>query len=160
MIVASSFRLARRCARHIVQTRNHISTSSIASARLFTEKHEWVAVENENEKQVGRVGISQHAQEALGDVVFVQVPDIGVTLKQFDEAGAIESVKAASEILSPLSGKVVEVNSKLEEKPGLVNTDCYGDGWLFDIEISDKQELDKLMSEDQYVEFLEKTKDS
>lgn len=125
------------------------------SQRRYTEKHEWIAVKD----NVGRVGISDHAQEALGDVVYVQVPDVDAEFKQFDEAGAIESVKAASEILSPASGQVVEVNKALEDKPSLVNSDCYGQGWLFDLKLNDAAELDKLMSEEDYKKYLEESKE-
>lgn len=121
-----------------------------ASSRLFTEKHEWISIED----KTGRVGISQHAQEALGDVVYVQLPVIGEKHAQFDEVGAIESVKAASELTTPVSGEVLKVNEKLETKPALVNSDCYGDGWLFEIKFNDEKELDKLMNEEQYKSFL------
>lgn len=123
-------------------------------SRLFTEKHEWLAVK----ENVGRVGISNHAQEALGDVVYVQSPEVGAKCAQFDEVGAIESVKAASEIVTPISGEISAINEKLEEKPGLVNTDCYGEGWLFEIKIEDPKELEKLMSEDQYNKYLQEGK--
>lgn len=124
------------------------------ASRFFTQKHEWISIKKDN-PNVGRVGISNHAQEALGDVVYVQNPDLGSKFSQFDEVGAIESVKAASELLIPVSGEVVEVNKKLEEKPGLVNSDCYGDGWLFDVKLDDTKEIDKLMDEDAYKKYLE-----
>lgn len=122
------------------------------ASRLYTKKHEWISLLKD--KQVGRVGISNHAQEALGDVVYVQLPEIGAKFNQFDETGAIESVKAASELLSPVSGEVVRINEKLEEKPSLLNSDCYGDGWLFDIEIFDSEQLTDLMDEKQYEKYL------
>lgn len=121
-----------------------------ASTRLFTEKHEWVSIEN----KVGRVGISQHAQEALGDVVYVQLPEIGEKFAQFDEVGAIESVKAASELTTPVSGEILKINEKLATAPSVVNADCYNDGWLFEIKLNDEKELDKLMNEEQYNSFL------
>lgn len=138
--------------------RNKFHLRYASSVKLFTEKHEWISLQDD--KQVGKIGISNHAQEALGDVVYVQTPDIGVKFAQFDEVGAIESVKAASELLTPVSGEVVSVNKKLEEKPGLVNTDCYGEGWLFEIKLDDSKELDKLMDEEKYQKYLEESKDS
>lgn len=130
-----------------------------SSSRLYTEKHEWISVKD-NDKKIGRVGISNHAQEALGDVVYVQVPEVGSTYKQFDEVGAIESVKAASELLTPVSGEITATNSGLEEKPGSVNSDCYGEGWLFEIKLDDPKELESLMDEEKYSKYLEESADS
>ena len=136
--------------------------------RLYTNKHEWVTVEG----AVGTVGISNFAQEALGDVVYAQLPDIGTQLSQKDECGALESVKAASEIYSPISGEVIEKNTDVEEKPGLINSSCYDkgkipilsftmdvtvfflSGWLFKLKVSKTDELKTLMNESQYEEFL------
>uniref|UniRef100_A0A131XBX6 Glycine cleavage system H protein n=1 Tax=Hyalomma excavatum TaxID=257692 RepID=A0A131XBX6_9ACAR len=118
--------------------------------RRFSEKHEWVVMDGD----IGTVGISQHAQEALGDVVYVQPPDIGTELAQHDECGAIESVKAASEIYTPVSGKVTEVNKALEDKPALVNSDCYNEGWIFKLKVKNVDELKSLMDEKAYEEFL------
>ncbi|KAK8765359.1 glycine cleavage system H protein, mitochondrial [Amblyomma americanum] len=126
-----------------------LSASSKAERR-FSEKHEWVVVDGD----VGTVGISQHAQEALGDVVYVQPPDIGTELTQHDECGAIESVKAASEIYTPVSGKVTEVNKALEDKPSLVNSSCYDEGWIFKLKVKNTDELKSLMDEKAYEEFL------
>ncbi|KFQ37250.1 hypothetical protein N331_02690, partial [Merops nubicus] len=95
-------------------------------ARKFTDKHEWITVEN----GIGTVGISNFAQEALGDVVYCSLPEIGTKLNKHDEFGALESVKAASELYSPLSGEVTEINAALADNPGLVNKSCYQDGWL------------------------------
>lgn len=124
--------------------------------RLFTEKHEWISIKDEAAK-IGRVGISNHAQEALGDVVYVQTPEVGAKFQQFDEVGAIESVKAASELLTPVSGEIVTVNEKLADKPGLVNSDCYQEGWLFEIKLDSQKELDKLMNEEKYNKYLEES---
>ncbi|KAL1379273.1 hypothetical protein quinque_004748 [Culex quinquefasciatus] len=118
--------------------------------RLFTDKHEWVAVDGD----IGTVGISKFAQEALGDVVFAQLPDVGTKLAQKDECGALESVKAASEVYSPVSGTVTEKNTAVEETPGLVNSSCYENGWLFKLRLTKSEELSKLMNEEQYAEFL------
>lgn len=146
MILPVSFGLARVIAKTVIPCR--------LASRLFTEKHEWIAV-SKGDQKVGRVGISNHAQEALGDVVYVQAPEVGAKFAQFDEVGAIESVKAASELLTPVSGEVVATNEKLADKPGLVNSDCYGDGWLFEIKLDNESELDKLMNEDSYKKYLE-----
>ncbi|ENN73550.1 hypothetical protein YQE_09801, partial [Dendroctonus ponderosae] len=100
------------------------TTLQVYADRLFTEKHEWVLVDG----KVGTIGISDYAQEALGDVVYAQLPDVGTELKQKDECGALESVKAASEIYSPVSGKVLEKNEAVEETPSLINSSCYDKG--------------------------------
>ncbi|KAJ8924622.1 hypothetical protein NQ315_000772 [Exocentrus adspersus] len=129
----------------------YVHTSSGAfAARVFTEKHEWVEVSD----KIGTVGISQYAQEALGDVVYAQLPDVDTIVKQNDECGALESVKAASEIYSPVSGKVVEKNVQVENTPSLINTSCYNDGWLFKVELSNASEIQSLMTEDKYKEYL------
>uniref|UniRef100_A0A1A9WTF4 Glycine cleavage system H protein n=1 Tax=Glossina brevipalpis TaxID=37001 RepID=A0A1A9WTF4_9MUSC len=126
------------------------ATSVFQKERRYSEKHEWVEVDG----QTGVIGISQYAQEALGDVVFAQLPDPGTTLKQNDECGALESVKAASEVYSPVSGQVTEKNAAVEESPALVNTNCYDKGWLFKVNLSNPAELKNLMNEEQYKEFL------
>nr|CAD7409520.1 unnamed protein product [Timema poppensis] len=92
-------------------------------------------------------------QDALGDVVFAQLPDVGTVIGSKDECGALESVKAASELFSPVSGKVVEKNSAVEESPGLINQSCYDKGWLFKLELADASELEKLMDEKTYEDF-------
>ncbi|XP_015335800.1 glycine cleavage system H protein, mitochondrial-like [Marmota marmota marmota] len=99
---------------------------TLLSVCKFTEKHEWITTEN----GIGTVGISNFAQEALGDVVYCSLPEVGTKLKKQDEFGALESVKAASELYSPLSGEVTEINEALAENPGLVNKSCCEDGWL------------------------------
>lgn len=118
--------------------------------RKYTDRHEWVIVHQGS----GTVGISNYAQESLGDVVFAQLPEPGTKLKAGDECGALESVKAASEIYSPVTGKVTEKNMDVEKKPALINSSCYVQGWLFKLELSDLEELDKLMTEEQYETFL------
>ncbi|KAH9424435.1 hypothetical protein DERP_004620 [Dermatophagoides pteronyssinus] len=120
--------------------------------RRYSEKHEWVLLDS-NDKTIGTVGISQYAQESLGDVVYVQLPEIDSEFNQNDEIGAIESVKAANEIYTPVSGTIIDINKNLEEKPGLINTSCYDDGWLFKIRIKDSKEIDGLMDEQAYEEF-------
>jgi len=129
-----------------------ISLSSyLAAVRRYTDKHEWVSVEGD----VGVIGISSYAQEALGDVVFAQLPNPGTLLKQHDECGALESVKAASEVYSPVSGEVLEKNALVEDTPALVNSSCYEQGWLFKIRLANTDEFNKLMSEEEYKKFLE-----
>jgi len=116
----------------------------------YTDQHEWAKVEG----NIATVGISDYAQDALGDVTFVELPAVGAALAKGGEACAIESAKAAVSIYAPLGGKVTEVNGELEDDPGLVNSEPYGQGWIFRIELSDPGELDSLMSAAQYEDFL------
>lgn len=116
----------------------------------FSKDHEWISVDGD----VGTVGITDYAQKALGDVVFVELPQVGATYAQGDEAAVVESVKAASEIYSPVSGEVVAVNGILSDAPDTVNSDATGDGWFFKIKIADPGELDDLMNEADYDEFI------
>ncbi|XP_060894485.1 glycine cleavage system protein H (aminomethyl carrier), b [Labrus mixtus] len=128
-----------------------LSTSSALSTALkFTDKHEWVQVEG----GIGTVGISSYAQEALGDVVYCGLPETGQRLEQLEEFGVLESVKAASELYSPLTGEVTEINTELAENPGLVNKSCYADGWLIKMTIEKPEELDGLMDQAAYDKFL------
>ena len=101
------------------------------------------------------MGITDHAQEQLGDLVFVELPEVGETLTAGSECAVVESVKAASDIYSPVSGEVVAVNQTLEDAPETVNEDAYGDGWLFRVEISDESDIDELMDADAYAGFIE-----
>ena len=117
----------------------------------FTKDHEWIRLEGD----IAVVGITQYAQEALGDVVYVEVPEAGKAVEQGGEAGVIESVKAASEIYAPASGEVVEGNAALEDDPALVNSAPVGDGWIFKLKLSDPAELEKLMSEADYNAYTE-----
>uniref|UniRef100_UPI00398E6254 glycine cleavage system H protein, mitochondrial-like n=1 Tax=Pristiophorus japonicus TaxID=55135 RepID=UPI00398E6254 len=133
-----------------------LSTARAAlSARKFTDKHEWVTVEN----GIGTVGISNYAQEALGDVVYCGLPEISTKLNQLDEFGALESVKAASELYSPLTGEVTDVNQALADNPGLVNKSCYGEGWLIKMTLDNPAEVDELMDEEAYEKFLKSIED-
>lgn len=129
-----------------------VSTTRWTSSpeRWYTEKHEWVEIDG----KVGTIGISHYAQDALGDVVFAQLPDVGSSINQKDECGALESVKAASELYSPVTGKVIEKNEAVEKSPGLINTSCYENGWLFKVELADPEEVKKLMDEKKYDQFL------
>lgn len=117
--------------------------------RRYTKDHEWIIVTG----NLGRVGITDYAQKQLGDVVFVELPDIGRAVSQGQTAGTIESVKAVSELYSPASGKVVAVNGDLGGKPELVNTDPHGT-WLYDIELSSPDEVEKLLNNDQYADLV------
>jgi glycine cleavage system H protein len=116
----------------------------------YTKDHEYIRIEGD----AGIVGISDYAQSQLGDVVFVELPSVGKTLSKGDEAAVVESVKAASEVYAPVSGEVVEVNSDLESSPGTVNEDPAGRGWFMKIRLTDQSELDGLMTEEQYQEFV------
>jgi glycine cleavage system H protein len=116
----------------------------------YTKEHEWIRVEG----AVGVVGITDHAQEALGDVVFVDLPDAGKTVAQGDEACSIESSKAASSIYAPAGGTVKEANEDLTTDPSLVNSDPYEKGWIYKIELSNPSELDNLLTPEQYKELL------
>jgi len=117
----------------------------------YADSHEYIRVEGD----VGTVGISSYAQEQLGDVVFVELPEKGKVFSKGDEAAVVESVKAASEVYAPVSGEIVEANSDLEANPGLVNEDPEGGAWFVKIKISDKGELDAMMDADAYAKFVE-----
>jgi glycine cleavage system H protein len=116
----------------------------------YTKEHEWIRVEGDK----GRVGITHHAQSALGDVVFVELPKVGRTVRQMETFGVVESVKAVSDLYCPASGEVVETNGVLESKPELVNKDCYGAGWMIVVKLASPKELDKLMDVKAYEAFL------
>lgn len=120
------------------------------SDRLYTKDHEWVDVDGD----IATVGISEHAQEQLGDVVFVELPEVGRAVAQNEDAAVVESVKAASEVYAPLTGEIVEINETLTEDPAQVNADPYGAGWFMRIRIDDPSELDDLMDEEAYKDFL------
>lgn len=126
--------------------------SQIPSHLQYTESHEWVSIE---ENSNARIGITDHAQEALGDLVYVELPAVGDEISQGDPCAVVESVKAASDIYAPLSGVVVAVNEELESDPALINADPYGDGWLFELELIDTEELDGLKDADAYAESLD-----
>ncbi len=126
--------------------------SNIPENCKFLSSHEWVKLEDDG---TATVGISDHSQDQLGDIVFIELPEIGAELNQGDEAALVESVKAASEIYSPLSGKVIKVNSLIEDSPEIINTSPYEEGWFFKIEISDDSETENLLNSDQYAEICE-----
>ncbi len=116
----------------------------------YTKTHEWIRFEDD----MVEVGITDFAQEQLGDLTYVELPELGAELSAQDEAAVIESVKAASDIYAPVSGEVTEVNAILEDSPELVNSEPYGDGWLFRMRISDVSELEQLMDADEYEDML------
>ncbi len=119
-------------------------------AVYYTKDHEWIRVEDRR----GTVGITEHAQEQLGDVVYVELPEIGRELAAHEQAAVVESVKAASEVYSPVSGKVVAVNRAIVDNPALVNEDAEGGAWFFELELTDSSELDQLMSPEAYRDYL------
>jgi glycine cleavage system H protein len=116
----------------------------------FTKEHEWIRVDGD----VATVGISDHAQEALGDIVFAEVPDAGKSLAKGDDAAVVESVKAASDVYAPVGGEVVEGNAALADDPALINRDPEGEGWFFKLRLADASELDGLMDEAAYREWV------
>ncbi|OHB29915.1 MAG: glycine cleavage system protein H [Desulfuromonadaceae bacterium GWC2_58_13] len=117
----------------------------------YTEEHEWVLIED----GVATVGITDFAQDALGDVVFVELPEVGTVLEAGKSFGVVESVKAVSDVYAPVSGEVIEINEELPDTPELVNTSPYEDGWMVKIKLADNVELDDLMDADAYQEFVE-----
>ena len=122
----------------------------------YTKDHEWVRLEEggEKTKAIGIVGITDFAQEQLGDIVFVELPEVGLTVQKGDEAATIESVKAASEFFTPVSGKVININNTIIDDPGLINSDPREVGWFFSLELADPSELESLMDEAAYESFV------
>ena len=116
----------------------------------FTKEHEWVRVEGDS----ATVGISDHAQEALGDIVFAEVPEAGRQLTKGQEAAVVESVKAASDVYAPVSGEVTDGNPAIADDPSVINRDAEGDGWFFKLKLADRGELDGLMGEAAYREWV------
>ena len=126
--------------------------SDIPGDLKFLKSHEWARVEGNGRVTVG---ISDHAQGLLGDLVYVELPNIGDSLEAGNAAAVVESVKAASDVYSPVTGTVVEINEQLSDKPETINEDAYGEGWLFGLEISDTDQLNELLGPDDYAELLE-----
>ncbi|MEJ2078243.1 MAG: glycine cleavage system protein GcvH [Acidobacteriota bacterium] len=122
---------------------------------LYTKEHEWVLVENDT----ATVGITDYAQQELGYVVYIELPDEGVTFEAEESFGSVESVKAVSEIYMPLAGKVLEVNADLVEAPEVINEDPYGEGWMIRIAVDDVAQIDQLMSTEEYQSYLEEESD-
>jgi glycine cleavage system H protein len=126
--------------------------SEIPAELRYAKTHEWARHEEDG---TVTVGISDHAQDALGDVVYVELPEVGQGVNAGEEAGVVESVKAASDIYSPVGGTVIAVNEVLEDAPETVNQDAYGDGWFFKLQITDSGELEELLDADGYAELCE-----
>ena len=116
----------------------------------YALSHEWVRVEGE----IGTIGITDHAQKELGEIVYLELPEPGHVIDGGEEFGTVESVKAVSELFAPVSGEVVEVNKAAVEEPGIVNDDPFGDGWLIKVKLSTDQEISKLMTAEQYAEYV------
>ena len=123
----------------------------IPSDLKYSKTHEWVRLDGDT----ATVGITHHAQDTLGDITFVELPKVGAPLKKGVESGVVESVKAASDLLSPLSGEVLSLNGALESEPERINAEPYGGGWLYTLRVADKSELDGLMDAAAYEKFLE-----
>ncbi|XP_018459512.2 glycine cleavage system H protein 2, mitochondrial, partial [Raphanus sativus] len=150
--MAARFLWASRAASHLRISIAQRGFSSVVLKDLkYAESHEWVKIDGNK----ATFGITDHAQDHLGDVVYVELPDLGRSVSQGESFGAVESVKATSDINSPVSGKVVEVNEVLSESPGLVNTSPYEEGWIIKVELSDAGEVEKLMDSDKYSKFCE-----
>lgn len=118
---------------------------------LYTKDHEWINVDGND----AVIGVSDYAQESLGDITFVELPNVGDEIEQFGELASVESVKAASDIYSPMSGKITAVNDDLSEEPGLINKSPHESGWIAKIKLSDSEERSNLMTADEYRKFLE-----
>ena len=126
--------------------------SNIPAELKYLPSHEWVRVEEDG---TATIGITDHAQGLLGDVVFVELPEVGATLNAGEEAGVVESVKAASDIFSPVTGEVLEINEALEESPDFVNNDPYNDGWFYKVKLTDDSDLNELLDADAYAATCE-----
>ena len=128
--------------------------SNVPSELRYTESHEWIDVEDDGS---ARIGITDHAQSMLGDMVFVELPEVDAATEAGEDCAVAESVKAASDIYAPLTGYVVAVNEELESSPELVNTDPYGDGWLFQIKAEDESEVADLLDADNYLDLVDES---
>ncbi|MEC8940062.1 MAG: glycine cleavage system protein GcvH [SAR324 cluster bacterium] len=124
--------------------------STIPKDNLYTRDHEWVRIEGDK----AEVGITDHAQTALGDIVFVELPDIEDEIDAGDEFGSIESVKAVTSLFMPMSGRIIAVNTELKDSPEIINEECYDEGWVIRLELSNQDESSELLSADDYKEFL------
>ncbi len=121
---------------------------------LYTQEHEWIRVESEGDRQIGTVGITDYAQSQLGDIVFVDVNTVGETLSQQEIFGTIEAVKTVADLFMPASGKVLEFNDQLRDKPELINQDPYGEGWIIKVELTSPEELNSLLTAEQYKQLI------
>ncbi|HID87451.1 MAG TPA: glycine cleavage system protein GcvH [Anaerolineae bacterium] len=121
----------------------------------YTREHEWIRMEDSR----AQVGITDYAQDQLGDIVYVELPEPGTQVAFMEPFGVVESVKAASDLFSPVSGQIVEINERLEDQPELVNQDPYGEGWMIVVEVSEPAELDQLLSPEEYAALLEEVEE-
>ncbi len=140
----------------ITQCLNHQGALRMSSDNLyFTEDHEWVKIEG----NTATIGITKHAAEELGEVVFCELPEVGINISQADECGSVESVKTVSSIFTPLSGEVIEINSEIQDNAAIINESPYEEGWLFKLDIADMREVDDLMTESEYETYLDANQD-
>ncbi|KAK4755121.1 hypothetical protein SAY87_008878 [Trapa incisa] len=149
--MASRLMWASRAASHLRISVFNRGFATVLKDLKYSDSHEWVKVEGNS----GTVGITDHAQDHLGDVVYVELPEKGSTVTQGSSFGAVESVKATSDLISPVSGKVVGVNAELSNSPGLVNSSPFENGWIIEVELSDSGEVGKLMDSERYSKFCE-----
>jgi len=136
--------------------RGELTVNKVPKELRYTQTHEWVRVEDDG---TAVIGMTYHAQAQLGELVFVELPDFNIIVNASDEVCVVESVKAASDIYSPLSGKILAVNEDLEEAPSLVNSDPYGDGWLYKLDPIDPDELSELLDASDYIAYMEEDED-
>jgi len=130
--------------------------SNVPSELKFTKSHEWIRREDDGSVTIG---ITEHAQDLLGDLVFVETPEVGTTYASGDDCAVVESVKAASDVYAPLSGEVTEINEALADEPENINTDPYGKGWIFKMTLADEAEIDGLLDATAYAEQIEDSKE-
>ena len=123
---------------------------SIPTEIKYTKEHEWISLNGE----VAMIGITDHAQSQLGDIVFVELPDVDTEINQNDTFGVIEAVKTVADLFAPVKGLIIELNSSLEDSPDLINSDPYGAGWIIKVKVSNSNQYDDLMSSDEYEEFI------
>jgi glycine cleavage system H protein len=128
---------------------------TIPEDNLYTREHEWVRIEGNK----AEVGITEHAQKSLGDIVYVELPEIGDEIDAGDEFGSIESVKAVNSLYMPMSGNIIAVNTELKDSPETINEECYDEGWLIRFELSNQEESSELLSSKDYKEFLQEEED-
>ncbi len=128
---------------------------TIPEDNLYTREHEWVRIEGNK----AEVGITEHAQKSLGDIVYVELPEIGDEIDAGDEFGSIESVKAVNSLYMPMSGNIIAVNTELKDSPETINEECYEEGWLIRFELSNQEESSELLSSKDYKEFLQEEED-
>lgn len=140
----------------MIMREEELTVNKVPKELRYTQTHEWVRVEDDG---TAVIGMTDHAQAQLGELVLVELPDLNVKVDAGDEVGVVESVKAASDIYSPLSGKILAVNEDLEEAPSLVNSDPYGDGWLYKLDPIDPDELSELLDASDYGAYLEEDED-